>query len=278
MNKPLLLASCGLLLILVLFFFGKTSVPPKTAPQKSEKVFNISQFIDSARKSLSPTQSIYLGNFENSVKRGDVQTQQSIVYTLIANFWKDSIGLFEPYIYYITQAAKLDNSEKSLTFAARLYLENLRGERDPGKMNWMSEEAIDLFEKGLILNPDNEDLKIGLGSVYVFGKGRTGDPSATMKGIQQLLSVARKDPGNLQAQMVLGVGGLMSGQYDKALERFKLIVEKQPDNVEAVAYLADTYAALGNKTEAIKYYAISKKLVNDPHYSKEVDERIKTIR
>ena len=56
------------------------------------------------------------------------------------------------------------------------------------------------------------------------------------------------------------------------------MVEREPNNVEAIAYLADTYAALGNKTEAIKWYAVTKKMVNDPHYSKEVDERIKTIR
>ena len=278
MNKPLLLAGSGLLLILALYFFGRTTVPPKPAPPKIENTFNVIQFIDSAKKSLSPSQSVFLGSIENSVKRGDVQSQQSAAYTSIANFWKDSVHAFEPYIYYITEAAKLDNSEKSLTFAARLYLESLRGERDPTKSDWMCAQAISLFERALALNPENDDLKIGLGSVYVFGKGRTGDPAATMKGIQQLLSVVRKDPENLKAQLVLGVGGLMSGQYDKALERFKLIVEKEPGNVEAVAYLADTYAALGNKTEAIKYYTISKKLVNDPHYTKEVDERIRTIR
>ena len=278
MTKPILLAASGLLLVLVLFFFGRTSSPPKALPSRIEQVFNVTQFIDSAKKTLTPSKSIYLGSLENSVKRGDVHSQQSEAYTAIANFWKDSAHLFEPYAYYITEAAKLDNSEKSLTFAARLFLENLRGEQDKAKLNWMSNEAIALFEKALLLNPANVDLNIGLGSVYVFGRGRSGDPAATMKGIQQLLSVARKDPGNMKAQLVLGVGGLMSGQYDKALERFKLIVDKDPDNVEAVAYLADTYAALGNKAEAIKYYKISKKLVNDPHYSTEVDERIKTIR
>jgi tetratricopeptide (TPR) repeat protein len=82
----------------------------------------------------------------------------------------------------------------------------------------------------------------------------------------------------MKAQMVLGVGGLISGQYDKALERFKKIVLYEPDNLEAVAYLADTYAAKGEKQEAIKWYNISKRLVNDPRYSKEVDQRIKQLR
>jgi hypothetical protein len=47
--------------------------------------------------------------------------------------------------------------------------------------------------------------------------------------------------------------------------------------VEAVAFLADTYAAKGDKAEAIKWYTLSKKMVNDSHYSQEVDEAIKKL-
>ena len=33
--------------------------------------------------------------------------------TLLADFWKDSVGIFVPYAYYLSEAAKLDNSEKN---------------------------------------------------------------------------------------------------------------------------------------------------------------------
>ena len=105
-----------------------------------------------------------------------------------------------------------------------------------------------------------------------------GGTEETMKGIQQLLSVARKDSNNMKAQLMLGVGGYISGQYDKAVERLLKVVKAQPDNLEAIAFLADAYAAKGNRDEAIKWYQISKRLANDPHYSKEVDERIKSLR
>lgn len=51
----------------------------------------------------------------------------------------------------------------------------------------------------------------------------------------------------MKAQVVLGVGGLVSGQFDKALERFQKVVNKEPGNLEAIAYLADTYAAKGTR-------------------------------
>ena len=82
----------------------------------------------------------------------------------------------------------------------------------------------------------------------------------------------------MKAQMMLGVGGYVSGQYDKAVERLLKVVKAQPDNLEAIAFLADSYAAKGDKNEAVKWYLVSKRLANDPHYSKEVDDRIKSLR
>ena len=280
-KKQLIISLSGLALVILLFKFGSTIAPKSKVEApiiNASKSFDILKFIEEEKKHLTASQNINLGKLENSVTRGDVNSQLITANTQLANFWKDSARSFEPYVYYLSEAAKLDKSEKNLTFAAQLILQNLRGEEDEAKLNWKTEQAIALFEKAVELYPNNDDLKIGLGSCYVFGKGRTGGPQETMKGIQQLLSVVRKDSTNMKAQMMLGVGGYVSGQYDKAIERLQKVVKAQPDNEEAVAFLADTYAAKGEKAEAIKWYTISKRLVNDPHYSQEVDERIKSLR
>lgn len=280
MKKQWILALGGLVLLASLYLFGKTALPrtitdnPVTLPEKS---FDIRLVIQNTKTQLPPTQEIYLGKLENSVTRGDVSAQQVKAYMELAGFWKDSLHTFEPYAYYLSEAAKLEKSEKSLTFAAQLILENLRSENDEAKLNWKAELAISLFEKALDQDPGNDDLKIGLGSCYVFGKGRTGGPQETMKGIQQLLEVVRKDSNNLKAQLVLGVGGFVSGQYDKAIERLQKVVRADPGNLEAAAFLADTYAAKGNKAEAIKWYEVSKRLANNPGYTKEADARIKAL-
>jgi len=148
---------------------------------------------------------------------------------------------------------------------------------DDAKLSWESEQAISLFEKAIALNPTNDDLKIGLASCYIYGKGRNGDPQETMKGIQGLLDIVRRDSNNLKAQLVLGVGGYVSGQYDKAISRLEKIVKSQPDNIEAIAFLADSYAGKGDKNEAVKWYLVLKKMVNDPDYSNEIDERIANL-
>ena len=87
-----------------------------------------------------------------------------------------------------------------------------------------------------------------------------GDPQQTMKGIQQLLEVVRKDSNNMQAQMVLGIGAVISRQFDKATERLNKVVAFDPNNLEAVSWLADAYAGEGDKQNAIKWYEQSKRL------------------
>ncbi|MGF2413944.1 tetratricopeptide repeat protein [Ferruginibacter sp.] len=282
MNKKILLAAAGLLVVAVLFFFGRTvekkskSATPTTA-QPAAPQFNITEYISQAKQKLPALQIVTLGKLENSVTRGDVLNQQIVANNQLANFWKDSVHAFEPYAYYLSKSVKLENSEKNLTFAAQLILDNLRGEQDAAKLNWKTEQAIELFEQAIKLNPESDDLKIGLGSCYIYGKGRTGKPEETMKGIQQLLAVVKKDSSNMRAQLVLGVGGFLSGQYDKAIDRLLKVVKFDPGNLEAVAFLADAYASKGNKIEAVKWYQVMKKLADNPEYDREIDQRIKLL-
>lgn len=241
-------------------------------------VFNIDKYIQAAKEKLSVSRLNYVNELENSIKRGDVKAQQIKVYNQLASFWQDSVHQHELHNFYISQSAKLVNSEKNLTFAAQTILDDLRNEPDPVKRGWKAEQAVELFEKAIALNPENENLKVGLGSCYVFGKGMAGDPQETMKGIQQLLEVVRKDSMNMQAQLVLGIGGVISTQYGKAVDRLQIVLKNQPGNLEAVSWLADAYAGKGDKSNALKWYEISKRMVNDPEYSKEVDKRIKMLK
>ena len=283
-RQQLILLGSGFVILFVLLFFG-TTIPKKdpidlksVTKEKTTPVFDIEKYILEAKGKLSVAQLNYVNHLENSISRGDVKEQQIKVYTQLASFWADSVHQHELYNFYTSLSAKLVNSEKNLTFAAQLMLDDLRNESDPIKRSWKGGQAVDLFERAITINPDNVNLKIGLGSCYVFGKGMAGDAAETMKGIQQLLQVVRKDSMNMQAQLVLGIGGVISNQYDKAIDRLQLVIKNQPENLEAVSWLADAYAGKGDKANALKWYEISKRMVNNPLYSKEVDERIKMLK
>jgi tetratricopeptide (TPR) repeat protein len=275
-KQPFLLVSIALVAFVLLYFFGKT-IPPQKAPpvntgaQHSEhQSIEFHDLLARAKEKINPAQNERLLKLENSVVRGDVKEQQIHVYHQLARFWADSAHIFEPYAYYTAEAAKLENSEKSLTFAAHLFLDNLMTESQPAIQNWLASNAKVLFEKAIALNPANDSSKIGLGACYLFGN-ISDNP---MQGILPVREIAQKDPGNIYAQMILGLGGKKSGQFDKAIERFNIVVSKQPDNMEAIFNLAECYEAKGDKANAVKWYEVVKKLVKVPEAQKELEKRI----
>lgn len=280
MKQRILITVCGLLSLVSLTIFGRIESQKSAFPHAEtvNPAFDINTIIQKSKQKLSSSQTIYLNNLENSISRGDVKQQTSKLYNQLTDFWKDSAKIFEPYAYYLSESAKFDNSEKKLTFAAQLILDRMRGEENEDLKEWEATTAIDLFERTLKLDPENDELKIGLGSCYVYGKGMIGDATETMKGIQQLLQVVKKDSTNMKAQMVLGIGGAISRQYDKAIERLQKVVTAEPSNIEAVSWLADSYAGKNDKQNAVKWYQYSKKLINNPEYSKEVDKRINALK
>ena len=235
---------------------------------------HFADILQKARQQLTPEQNQRILALENAVTRGDVKDQQLHVFHQLAKFWKDSAHVFEPYAYYTAQAAKLENSEKSLTFAAQLFVDNLLTENNPAMQHWLAENAKDLLDRALIINPNNDSSKIGLGACYMFGN-ISDNP---MQGILPVREIAAKDSNNLYAQMVLGLGGKKSGQLDKAIERFQFIVRKDPHNLEAIFQLAETYDMQGDKTHAIQWYETAKNMINNPAIEKEIDKRINELK
>ncbi len=283
-KQQVIVAGSGLLLLVVIYFFGQTTPPKKsngvqelnsTAPPV--KSITTEDILQTAKAKLTPAQLTFVSRLENSVVRGDVKNQQIKEYDQLADFWKDSVREgFLVYAYYLGETAKLENSEKKLTFAAQLFLDNLRGQDDPALKSWMANNAKELFEKALQLNPNSDSSKIGLGASYIFGSS-AGSPQEVMQGIQQILEVAHRDSTNMYAQFMLGLGGVVSGQFDKAIERLTKVVQHQPNNIEAILTLADINEKKGNKTEAIKWYEEGKKQITDEKIIKEINERIKLL-
>ncbi|MEO8172668.1 MAG: tetratricopeptide repeat protein [Sediminibacterium sp.] len=279
-KQQLLLISLALAVFVLLYFFGKTIPPQKAvaadagAQHSEHQSFTFDELLKKAKENITPAQNQRLLKLENSVVRGDIKEQQLHVYHQLARFWGDSAHIFEPYAYYNAEAAKLENSEKSLTFAAHRFLDRLMDERQPAMQNWLASNAKVLFEKAIAINPANDSSKIGLGACYLFGN-ISDNP---MQGILPVREIAQKNPDNLYAQMILGLGGKKSGQFDKAIERFNIIVQKQPDNIEAIFNLAECYEEKGDKVNAVKWYEAVKKLVKVPEAQQELDKRITELK
>jgi tetratricopeptide (TPR) repeat protein len=282
-KQQLILVLAGAVVLLVLYFFGNTIPPKKEAmvaaqkPVNQHKAIEFQVILQAARQKLTPNQQAYLAGLESSVVRGDVKDQQVKVYRQMAAFWRDTVHYFEPSAYYTAAAAKLENSEKSLTFAAHQFLRQLKGTNQPLIKQWMADQAKELFEKALVLNPGNDSSKIGLGSCYIFGS-TAENPQEVMTGIQKILEVAKRDSTNMYAQLMLGIGGVVSGQLDKAVERLHKVVDNEPDNLEAIFMLADAYERKEDKADAVKWYTESKKYISDKQMLTDIDQKIESLK
>jgi len=268
----------AIILVAALYNFGKTTPQKKAAsPQdtiQTEVVVTTDSILAFAKKQLTTEQLVRINTLENSISRGNVRDQQLNIYHQLAHFWADSAVIFEPYAWYEAESARLENSEKSLNFAARLFLENLQNDEVLQRRKWKALQAKDLFERSLRINPDNDSVKAGLGACFLFGS----ISSTPMEGILKIKEVVDKDSSNVYAQMFLVKGSLISGQYDRAISRLLTIIRLEPDNPEAALLLADVYERMGNKITAAMWYEKSLNYIKQPEARKEIEKRIKELR
>jgi tetratricopeptide (TPR) repeat protein len=282
-KQQAIVAGSGIVILIIFYFFGNTVPPLKksanpVSTENTTQSLDIKTILNADKSKLNAEQQAYVNRLENAVVRGDIQDQQIKANLQLAQFWKDSVeNGFLPYTYYRGEAAKLENSEKSLTFAAQLFLNNLRRQDNPAIKNWMALESRDLFTRAEKLNPENDSTKIGLGATFIFGS--TGsEPQEVMKGIQEILEVARRDSLNMYAQLMLGLGGIESGQYDRAIPRLLKVVHFDPGNLEAVLSLGEAYERTGNNASAKTWYEAAKKLTSNQELIQAINERLGSLK
>jgi len=81
-------------------------------------------------------------------------------------------------------------------------------------------------------------------------ESQDGNP---MQAIFLLREVVEEDPQHRNAQYALGRFSMMSGQWDKAAERFEIVLQIHPDDVDAAEGLAQSLVELGRPEGAIQH-------------------------
>ncbi|MBL4753262.1 MAG: hypothetical protein JKY52_06665 [Flavobacteriales bacterium] len=103
---------------------------------------------------------------------------------------------------------------------------------------------------------------------------RSGAP---MQGIMMLRQVLEKEPGNVKANLALAVFSVVSGQYEKAFDRFQLVIGAEQKDESAARFLAETYAREGKIEMIIGPMMEYRATVEDQAIQKQVDELINEL-
>ncbi|MFM6994159.1 MAG: tetratricopeptide repeat protein [Sediminibacterium sp.] len=279
MKKPqLLLILIGLLLFSLLYFFTPrfTVNAGSSATQSSEnQTVTTESILNTAKLALPENQKIALLSIESQLKNATNAEDSLKSFKALSRFWADSAQKLAPYLYFTYSAALLENSEKSLTFAAQLLVDNLlTPDAPPALQPWIAGNAKVLLEKALVINPKNDSAKINLGACYLFGN-LSDNP---MQGITKIKEVVDKDSTNSYGQFILALGGKKSGQYDKAIERFITVLKIQPNHIEAMIHLAECYELTDQKALAIEWYTKVSNSVNIPEAKEAISKRIQELK
>ena len=277
-KTPFFVVLSAIALLALLYFGAPRHAPSEKAPStlsSDNQELTSKSIIDGAKVNLPADQKLTLLSIENQLNKSKT-TSDSLRYTQeLAIFWADSAKRLAPYLYYTYSAALLENSEKSLTFAAQQLIDNLiTPDAPPALLPWMAGNAKVLLEKALEMNPNNDSAAINLGACYLFGN-ISDNP---MQGILKVKQIVDKNPQNAYGQFILALGGKKSGQYDKAIERLLIVIQLQPSNLEAMIHLAECYELANQKAEAIKWYTKVKDLVNIPDAKAAISNRIKELK
>ena len=279
MKKPqIIVVFVGLLLISILYFLVPKSKKPDSSASSqlaANEELSSKSIVDGAKLNLNADQKIVLLSIENQLVTSKTVSDSLKAYKNLIQYWADSAQRIEPYLYYTYSAALLENTEKSLTFAAQLLVDNLlTPDAPPAIQPWIAGNAKVLLEKALVINPKNDSAKINLGACYLFGN-LSDNP---MQGITTIKEVVDKDSTNAYGQLILALGGKKSGQYDKAIERFLTVIKIQPTHIEAMIHLAECYELTDQKALAIEWYTKVSNSVNIPEAKEAISKRIQELK
>ena len=276
-NKIILLVFGVVLLIAVLtaprFTATKDKAVNTAQPLENNITLSFQTLFAEASEHLLPYQKSNLDSFDKAMSKQLHTADSAMIFFKLSKYWKDSLHNFSIASNYLKKYALLDNSEKTLTFAAQLLVDTVMITQVPALQTWYASQAKELFETVLLKNNQNDSAKIGLAACYIFGN-ISNNP---MQGILPLKEIVEKNPKNISAQTMLALGGRRSGQYAKAIERFAIIVGYEPNNLEAIVNLAECNELNGNKSEAVKWYGVLKTKITDNTIEAEIDNRIKNL-
>jgi len=257
-----------------LYLMPFSPLASKETPESNAAIppsdYSILDDVTAANNELDSTTLAVISRYETVLdKEGKIEYRDSL------------IGLYDmlrkpiPSAFHALKKAEQSNGVDAWTEAGERFLLNAKyiGEANQ-KTAWFT-TSKECFEKAVALAPTDLDIKVDLGVCLVEGASFLG--TAPMQGIGMLREVEQIDPTNIKALVNLGYFAIKSGQFDKAEERFKKVLEVDPTYIDAYLYLADMHEKQQKPDLAIASLKEYKNKVEDPQRKTEVEQYIQEL-
>lgn len=224
-------------LITTVLLFNANRVPPKpekVVTENSIEVFvRMDSFLLLAEKQLP----------ENLQDSWDKKYQKLPIDSSIL-FW-DKQKRPDIAALFAQKLAEQQKTGESWNFAGQRFYASAAFVKDATELPLLFACAVRCFENAIAKSPNNTDAKINLAICFVEG---SSDP---MRGITLLREIERTDSNNVKLQMNFGYFSIRSGQWDRAIRRFKKVIQLDSNYVEGYLQLAQAQEASGKIEECI---------------------------
>ena len=267
----------GAVLITVLLCFARRT-PDKpnearlamsghTGLKNPENHLSAKNYLDSALHSI-PDKGRFkvnalLASLEKASGTGKMVIERELV-SVLDSFQKPAASA-----YYMQMLARQTNSKADWTKTAERYY--VGSKYYPGA-HVLIDSAMRAYGRVLEMDPNDLNAKTGLGVCYVEG---TSNP---MQGIGLLQEVLRADSNYVEALLNLGSFAMTSGQYEKAIARFKKVLKLKPDYILLYVQIAEAYEKLGDKPHTIEYLEKYVKMEDDVMLKTSIQNEINKLK
>ncbi len=232
-----------------------------------------------AKTAIGAALAARINDLEGQLKNASGDADKLSIQKQLAKQWDDD-NQPAPSAFYYQAVASKENTFENWLAAGSHFNDAYKTTQDTSVQPAFVENAIDAYKNAVKLKPGDMDAKTGLGIAYVNQTSLgIADPNggSPMQGIMLLLDVVKQDPNNRNANLNLGLFAMKSGQFEKAVARFKTVIAQKAE-VEPYFYLAESYKQLGMKKEAIEAYQKCKEMIPDPIVGQKIDQYIKELK
>jgi tetratricopeptide (TPR) repeat protein len=232
-----------------------------------------------AKTAIGAALAARINDLEGQLKNASGDADKLSIQKQLAKQWDDD-NQPAPSAFYYQAVASKENTFENWLAAGSHFNDAYKTTQDTSVQPAFVENAIDAYKNAVKLKPADLDAKTGLGIAYVNQTSLgIADPNggSPMQGIMVLLDVVKQDPNNRNANLNLGLFAMKSGQFEKAVARFKTVIAQKAE-VEPYFYLAESYKQLGMKKEAIEAYQKCKEMIPDPIVGQKIDQYIKELK
>ena len=248
-KNPWILA--GILLIIMILCYGFLETKPSDLRQSDEvrlknlTAIGVENILLAEQNKLTEAQKAELSELETGFNQEKTDSIKSETAKKLSGFWYQK-SVFALAGHYAEEVAKIEKSGESWAIAATSYIEGLDSEQKDVK-DLCLKKAEEMSQNAISLEPNNPDYRLNLATAYI--KYPTDNP---MQGILMMRDLEKQFPDYLPVKLTLAQLSIQTGQWDKAEERLRKLIQDYPNQKDAYCLLADVLVEKGKPEEAEK--------------------------